>query len=137
MLAIFRKNYVTTNDDCDDANNLRSPSKVEDCDGLDNDCDEEIDESAVETGTIYYRDNDNDDYGDPEVSMMACSTPEGYVEVSGDCDDEDDDNHEDADEVCDDVNNDCDNETDEDAIDMITQYADSDGDGFGDVDPWL
>ena len=35
--------------------------------------------------------------------MMACSTPEGYVEVSGDCDDEDDDNHEDADEVCDDV----------------------------------
>ena len=67
----------------------------------------------------------------PNMSMMACSLPDGYVENSGDCDDEDNDNHEGANEVCDGVDNDCDEGIDEDAIDQLVFYQDSDSDTFG------
>ena len=39
-----------------------------------------------------------------------------------------------SEEVCDGVDNDCDGDIDEDAVDVLTFYADSDGDGFGDAD---
>ena len=50
---------------------------------------------------------------------------------SDDCDDDDDDNHLGAEEVCDEEDNNCNGEVDENAIDAITYYIDSDGDGFG------
>lgn len=37
----------------------------------------------------YYRDADGDGYGDPDVSFMDCTRPEGYVENREDCDDGD------------------------------------------------
>jgi hypothetical protein len=40
---------VVASEDCDDADPLRSPSFTEYCDGLDNDCDTEIDEGVPET----------------------------------------------------------------------------------------
>ena len=127
-------NHVTVGDDCDDANNLRSPSQLEDCDGIDNDCDEEIDEENFTEGTLYYFDSDNDGYGNPEMSMMACSVPIGYRENADDCDDNDDDNYLDADELCDGIDNDCDGEVDNDTVDSLSYYIDLDGDGFGTVD---
>jgi hypothetical protein len=52
-----------------------------------------------------------------------------------DCDDEDPNIHPDATELCDGSDNDCDGETDEaNADDVVTWYADSDGDGYGDPD---
>ena len=38
---------------------------------------------------MYYRDADNDTYGDPDDAMAACVAPEGYVDNSTgfDCDD--------------------------------------------------
>jgi len=40
------------------------------------------------TGDTYYRDFDNDDYGDANVTQISCSgTPLGYVTNDDDCDD--------------------------------------------------
>ena len=87
------ENHVTTNDDCNDSNNSIYPNANEICDGEDNDCDDETDEEVVDSGNEYFLDADGDTFGDPEISMMACSKPEGYSENAYDCDDEDDDNY--------------------------------------------
>jgi hypothetical protein len=40
-------------------------------------------------GTLqtFYRDGDQDQYGDPATAMQACAPPSGYVSQAGDCDD--------------------------------------------------
>ena len=55
------------------------------------------------------------------------------IEVCGelDCDDGDPEVFYGAEEVCDGVDNDCDGSTDVDAVDAVTLFVDSDGDGFG------
>jgi len=39
------------------------------------------------TPTIYYADADNDGYGDPNVTILDCTVPVGYVTNNTDCDD--------------------------------------------------
>lgn len=119
--------HVENSDDCDDAKANTYPSATEICDGIDNDCDGEIDEGL--TMLTLYRDADIDSYGSTE-SIEACTTPSGYVAVSGDCNDFDQFINPGAEEVCDDKDNDCDDEIDEGAGKTIF-YQDSDGDGYG------
>ena len=52
------------------------------CDGLDNDCDGVTDDGVLNT---YYRDEDSDGYGNPNITIQACSPPPGYVAAAGDC----------------------------------------------------
>ena len=56
------------------------------CDGIDNDCDGNVDEEGQFT---WYRDMDNDGFGNPSVTQMACTQPMGYVANNTDCDDND------------------------------------------------
>jgi MYXO-CTERM domain-containing protein len=77
------------------------------CDGLDNDCDGEIDNDAVDAST-WYLDADGDGYGDPSSPIVACEPPDGYVADSTDCDDTRADVNPGAPEVCDGVDNCCD-----------------------------
>lgn len=76
--------YVNNDTDCDDNDANNYPGNTEVCDGKDNDCDGEIDEDLNIT---YYADNDGDGFGNAQVSMDACTKPEGYVEDNTDCDD--------------------------------------------------
>jgi hypothetical protein len=54
------------------------------CNGLDDDCDGVIDDGVK---SMYYKDLDNDLYGDPQVSLSACTAPNGYVSNNFDCND--------------------------------------------------
>jgi hypothetical protein len=99
------------------------------CDGLDNNCNGEIDEGVVQ---IFYRDNDHDGFGDPNNSREACEAPRGYVINNTDCDDTNARRHPGLEEVCDGIDNDCDGSTDENLMRIF--YRDADGDGFGDPD---
>jgi hypothetical protein len=39
------------------------------------------------SGAVFYRDADGDGWGDPNVTIMSCSEPTGYVANNTDCDD--------------------------------------------------
>jgi uncharacterized protein DUF6851/putative metal-binding protein/type IX secretion system substrate protein len=79
--------YVTNSMDCDDSNAAINPDALEACDGIDNDCNNLIDD-GLPLFTYYY-DADQDTYGNPEDSIEICdeTPPEGYVLNSMDCDD--------------------------------------------------
>jgi hypothetical protein len=116
-------------DDCDDGDASVNPDASEVCDGVDNDCDGEVDEGQLLT---FYDDADGDGFGDVDASSVACERPSGAVDDNTDCDDDNGDIFPLAAEVCDGVDNNCDGEVDEGQL--LTFYDDADGDGFGDAD---
>ncbi len=116
--------------DCDDLDADTWPGAPERCDGVDNDCDGEVDEDLVGT---WYEDADSDGHGNAASSVAACDPPSGFVANTTDCDDTRPNVSPVAAEVCDGLDNDCDGSVDNDALDAATWFADGDGDGFGDV----
>lgn len=99
---------VTTSDDCDDADPDRWPGNPERCDGVDQDCDDTIDD-GLEPTLDWYVDADGDGSGAGEVAGTACAAPEGGSLDGDDCDDTDATVFPDADEVtCDGLDQDCD-----------------------------
>ena len=121
------------NEDCDDLDPAVFPGADEYCDEIDNDCDTEVDEDDALDVSVWYQDSDEDGYGSQFVSYSSCYEPEGYVADNTDCNDSSSATYPGADEYCDGVDTDCDNTVDEDdALDVLTLYADSDLDGYGD-----
>ena len=119
-------------EDCADQDASRNPDAEEVCDGIDNDCDGQLDNGSVDL-QAFYKDADGDGYGYLGNSVQACLAPEGYVTDPGDCNDSYPEVNPGADEVCDLVDNDCDGDVDgESAIDRQDWHADTDLDGFGD-----
>ena len=125
----------TTADDCDDYNADIFPNQFEVCDGIDNNCNEEIDEGVL---NLYYKDDDGDGYGNADDLTSACHLPLGYVQSASDCDDADPEISPTAPEICDGIDNNCNGvlDSNDEFLDVNTAfyfYADLDQDGFGDI----
>ncbi len=126
---------------CDDFADLncdgRSPLDDNDNDGVRicNDCDDA--DAEVGRAPQWYRDEDNDGFGDLSRPQVACERPQGFVADSTDCDDESIVVNPDADERCDEIDNDCDflvDDDDDDVQNAPTWFSDGDGDTFGNPD---
>ena len=120
--------------DCDDADPAIFPGADELCDGVDNDCDGDVDEAGATDAPTWYADTDGDGWGRESVSILACEAPEGFVAAWGDCNDHSVLALPGGAEVCDGLDNDCDGTVDgEDSVDATVFYEDADGDGFGNL----
>jgi hypothetical protein len=118
--------YVSNDLDCNDGRPDIFPGAPEACDGLDQDCDLQIDDGVL---TTFFRDADADGFGTAAVTTQACSAPAGYVVNSTDCDDTRNNVYPGATEYCDLLDNDCDLTVDEGVTFPAWQDADSDGYG--------
>ncbi len=130
---------VSIGGDCDDTDAAVSPGADEECDGIDNDCDGRFDseDSSLVGGSTWYSDADGDGFGGDTV-RTGCVPPPEYVATAGDCDDGSAQVNPSAIESCNGIDDDCDGDVDDaDAdVDITTftdWFADSDGDGWGDV----
>jgi len=119
--------------DCNDDDANAFPGAPELCNGLDDDCDGDIDDNAGDT-TLFYVDIDADGFGSDALTEEACAAPPGFTDNNQDCDDSRSEAFPGSTETCNELDDDCDGDVDEDAIDPTTFYADTDLDGFGDAD---
>ena len=121
--------------DCDDFNPNAYVGATEVCDGADNDCNEEADESTAIDATTWYSDGDSDGWGREAVAVVACEQPAGFVAQFGDCDDNLSVVNPAMPEVCNGLDDNCDGLTDDDDPDSTgdaTWYFDADRDSYGD-----
>lgn len=113
---------VPAGGDCDDTNAAVHPDAAEECNGLDDNCDDTADEGL--TGTTFYADADGDGHGDPAQGEQLCVDPgTGYSTLDDDCLDTDPAVFPGAPELCDGFDNDCDDVTDG----HVATWFDADG----------
>ncbi len=111
-------------EDCDDGNAEVNPEAAEVCDGIDNDCNELVDDEdgnlVPESAQRLFADADDDGFGDPSAPGFFCEPPKGWVRDATDCDDEAADVHPERPEYCDGRDNDCNPATPDEGVYFVT-----------------
>jgi hypothetical protein len=87
-------------------------TRTEICNGIDDNCDGVVDEGCTPDSRTWFRDSDQDGYGDKDHSVLAPTQPAGFVADNKDCNDNDASVHPGAAEICDGKDNDCDGRSD-------------------------
>jgi|GEM_PF-2303676 len=139
--CILPAGYSLVNSDCNDTNAGIKPGATEICNGVDDNCDAQIDNGAICSGGrlcaagacacnagkqwdgtaciisgVWYRDADSDTYGTPLQSMTAILQPSGYVANSLDCNDTSVVIHPGTTEICSGKDDNCDGTVDEGCV---------------------
>ncbi len=127
--------YVADFGDCNDLFASAFPGATEFCNFRDDDCDGASDENSAVDASTWYFDGDNDSYGNSGDTTVACIAPSNFVSRGEDCDDSVTSVNPAATERCSTAaDDDCDGSVNEDdAFGTTTFYADTDGDGYGDL----
>ncbi|MCK6506837.1 putative metal-binding motif-containing protein [Myxococcota bacterium] len=111
---------VVVGGDCDDTTADIGPGAAEVCNGVDDDCDDRLDDEDddvdLSTAGTWYVDADDDGFGEDGTGVVACSEPPLTSAVGGDCDDADSSRFPGASELCDGIDNDCNEKTSEDGV---------------------
>ena len=116
--------------DCADDDGRVHGQMLEICDGVDNDCDDAIDEDRFSVS--WYVDADGDGFGDPAGEVRAsCEPIEGFSTLPFDCDDGDADRSPITPEACNALDDDCDGRAD--FVLETGDTEDDDGDGVADA----
>lgn len=118
MSCTAPEGYVDNNLDCNDDEESINPGAPEICNGIDDDCDADVDDNDEDlvSENLYYVDSDFDGYGDvnDESPVTGCSPPPGTADNNLDCDDNDPDINPDSDEICgNEIDDNCNMQTDE------------------------
>lgn len=115
----FLTAHVTNADDCDDTSALARPGGTEACDGVDNNCNGEVDEGFLPQKTVF-PDQDKDGAGDPAAPLAICAAaarlPSGYTDNNGDCAPTDATRFPGQVEFCNGLDDDCDGRADEEPV---------------------
>lgn len=106
-----RAGFSERAEDCDDSNPDMHPEAPEQCNDLDDDCDGVVDDDPEIV--TWYRDLDEDGFGDGDVETESCLRPEGYVSNAADCEDDDRAVSPTAPELCNERDDNCNGVTDD------------------------
>lgn len=132
IATVCPNGWVSNNLDCVDNNAAINPNAVEICNGINDDCDGQIDEGFPILDK--YGDFDDDGFGDPfsvYSGQPTCQVLAGFVTNDDDCDDSNDAIFPGQVEACNGLDDNCDGVLDE-GLPQTTFFFDTDGDGFGD-----
>ncbi len=117
--------------DCDDDDPTVVPGGGELCNGVDDDCDGEVDDDDDLVGADWFVDGDGDGFGSGSA-IVTCAPSDSLVAVDGDCDDADSATAPGAAEACNGEDDDCNEVVDDpDTVAPLAWYPDQDGDGYG------
>lgn len=87
-LDLDEDGWTPNQGDCDDGNPNVNPGATELCNGIDDNCNGQVDDGNPVGCTVYYRDLDQDTYGDPNDSMCLCQPVFPYTATNpADCND--------------------------------------------------
>jgi hypothetical protein len=124
--------WVPAGGDCNELVTGINPGATEVCNGLDDDCDGDIDEEDADQCVVQYRDDDGDAFGMELDSKCLCQGADGWTETFGDCNDFDPNVNPEIPEICNTIDDDCDGAIDEVDSDGCSPYwLDQDGDAYG------
>jgi hypothetical protein len=112
--------WVRNLGDCDDTSAATNHDSPEQCNGKDDNCNGDIDETL--NRSTFFRDQDGDGWGQTDAGRAACIAPPGYVADAGDCAVFDPARHPGAQELCNNIDDDCDGNSDQ----VETAFADTD-----------
>jgi len=124
---------ATQGGDCDDLAPGVHPGASEECNGIDDNCVDGIDEPSATGCFLYYRDADNDSWGVTGDTHCLCEPVGEYRAPRGDdCDDFAPLVNPGATEICNGIDDNCvDGIDEEDAVGCTTFYFDGDADTWG------
>ncbi len=125
--------FVSDNTDCDDTREDVYPGAPGTAEGIDNNCNGDID-AAECAPQMWYEDADGDGFGNAEVATSACLAPVGFVSDNTDCDDTREDVYPGAPGTAEGIDNNCNGDIDAAECAPQMWYEDADGDGFGNAE---